>query len=94
MMPVPAHVTGVSVGVGISLASFRRFCAAAAAQRGVPLAVLDVRTGKASQYYRHKLVRVRPDQHVAWRGDAEPDDSLKLIDLVRGAVPASTAISA
>jgi hypothetical protein len=35
--------------------------------------------------YRHKLVLVRPDQHVAWRGDAEPTDPLDLVDLVRGA---------
>jgi hypothetical protein len=35
--------------------------------------------------YRHKLVLARPDQHVAWRGDAEPADPLDLVDLVRGA---------
>ena len=39
----------------------------AAAQRGLPLAVLDVRSDEASQHYRDKLVLVRPDQHVAWR---------------------------
>jgi aromatic ring hydroxylase-like protein len=59
--------------------------AAAAAQRGLPLAVLDVRSREAPELYRHKLVLVRPDQHVAWRGDAEPADSLGLADLVRGA---------
>jgi hypothetical protein len=58
---------------------------AAAAQRGLPLAVLDVRSREASRYYRHKLLLVRPDQHVAWRGDAEPTDPLNLVDLVRGA---------
>jgi hypothetical protein len=31
-----------------------------------------------------KLVLVRPDQHVAWRGDAVPTDALSLIDLMRG----------
>jgi hypothetical protein len=30
---------------------------------------------------------VRPDRHVAWRADVEPDDPLALIDLIRG-VPA------
>jgi hypothetical protein len=27
----------------------------------------------------------RPDQHVAWRGDSQPDDPLALIDRIRGA---------
>ena len=31
------------------------------------------------------LLLVRPDQHVAWRGDAVPDNPLGLIDRVRGA---------
>ena len=57
----------------------------AAAQRGLPLAILDVRSREASQLYHHRLVLVRPDQHVAWRGDAEPADTLDLVDLVRGA---------
>jgi len=67
---------------------------AAAAQRGLPLAVLDVRSREASQHYRHKLVLVRPDQHVAWRGDAQPVDTLGLVDLVRGAAVSSVAKSA
>jgi len=57
---------------------------AAAAQGGVPIAILDVRTPEAATLYRKKLVLVRPDQHVAWRGDAEPDDPASLIGLVRG----------
>jgi len=28
---------------------------------------------------------VRPDQHVAWRGDDAPADPLRLVDLIRGA---------
>ena len=67
---------------------------AAAAQRGLPLAVLDVRSREASQHYRHKLVVVRPDQHVAWRGDEEPADMLGLVDLVWGAAVSSVAKSA
>jgi hypothetical protein len=63
----------------------------AAAERNVPLTVVDVNTPEAQDLYRHKLVLVRPDQHVAWRGDQEPTAPLNLIDLVRGAraVPAS-----
>jgi 2-polyprenyl-6-methoxyphenol hydroxylase-like FAD-dependent oxidoreductase len=58
--------------------------ASAAAAREVPLTVLDVRSPEAGIYDR-KLVLSRPDQHVAWRGDAEPRDASALIDLVRGA---------
>jgi hypothetical protein len=67
---------------------------AAAAQRGVPLAVLDVRSREAPELYGHKLMLVRPDQHVAWRGDEEPADILGLVDLVRGAALTSVAKSA
>ena len=62
-----------------------------AAQRGLPLAVLDVRSREASELYRHRLVLVRPDQHVAWRGDAELADPLSLVDLVRGAARTTMA---
>ena len=58
---------------------------AAALRRGVPLDVLDVDSPEAATIYDRKLVLSRPDQHVAWRGDAEPADPLALIDLVRGA---------
>jgi hypothetical protein len=36
--------------------------------------------------YARKLVLVRPDGHVAWRGDALPADATALIDRVRGAL--------
>ena len=54
----------------------------AASLRGVPMRVVDV---APDAVYRRKLVLSRPDQHVAWRGDAEPDNPLALIDRVRGA---------
>jgi 2-polyprenyl-6-methoxyphenol hydroxylase-like FAD-dependent oxidoreductase len=57
----------------------------AAARRGVPLAVVDVDRTAARDLYGHSLVLSRPDQHVAWRGDALPPDPLALIDRVRGA---------
>jgi 2-polyprenyl-6-methoxyphenol hydroxylase-like FAD-dependent oxidoreductase len=57
----------------------------AAAQRGVPLVVLDVRAPEAGALYRHRLVLSRPDQHVAWRGDSAPEDAVALIDRIRGA---------
>jgi 2-polyprenyl-6-methoxyphenol hydroxylase-like FAD-dependent oxidoreductase len=60
----------------------------AAKERNVPLKVLDVDEPEVREVYRHKLVLVRPDQHVAWRSDAEPAAPMDLIDLVRGACPA------
>ena len=58
---------------------------AAARERGVPLAVLDVKSAAAADIYKHALVISRPDQHVAWRGNAAPTDALALIDRLRGA---------
>lgn len=58
---------------------------AAARVRGVPMTVLDVVAQDAVGLYREKLVLSRPDQHVAWRGDALPDDVSALVDLIRGA---------
>jgi 2-polyprenyl-6-methoxyphenol hydroxylase-like FAD-dependent oxidoreductase len=58
---------------------------AAALRRALPLTVLDVEASAAGDLYRHRLVLSRPDQHVAWRGDAVPSDSLALIDHIRGA---------
>ena len=59
----------------------------AAAEHGLSLQVLDVRTSDLPAAYRHKLVLSRPDQHVAWRGDRAPDDCPALMDLLRGAAP-------
>jgi 2-polyprenyl-6-methoxyphenol hydroxylase-like FAD-dependent oxidoreductase len=58
---------------------------AAALRRALPLTVLDVEASATRDLYRHGLVLSRPDQHVAWRGDALPFDSLALIDHIRGA---------
>jgi 2-polyprenyl-6-methoxyphenol hydroxylase-like FAD-dependent oxidoreductase len=60
----------------------------AAERRGVPLAVLDVDSPGAEGVYGHKLVLSRPDQHVAWRGDAVPPEPLALVDRIRGAATA------
>jgi 2-polyprenyl-6-methoxyphenol hydroxylase-like FAD-dependent oxidoreductase len=47
----------------------------AADQRRIPLAVLRIKDANAARIYQRKLILVRPDQHVAWRGDCVPDDS-------------------
>jgi 2-polyprenyl-6-methoxyphenol hydroxylase-like FAD-dependent oxidoreductase len=56
----------------------------AARVRGVPLKVLDIAAEEAGEPYTYQLVLSRPDQHVAWRGQALPADSLRLIDQIRG----------
>lgn len=56
----------------------------AARARGVPLEVLHLTRAEAGDVYDRKLVLSRPDRHVAWRGDAPPDDPGALIDLVTG----------
>jgi hypothetical protein len=59
----------------------------AAARRNVPLRVHRIDNPAAAALYGRALVLVRPDGHVAWRADAEPQDALQLIDIVRGAGP-------
>jgi 2-polyprenyl-6-methoxyphenol hydroxylase-like FAD-dependent oxidoreductase len=59
---------------------------AAAQRRGVPLKVLDINESEAGDLDGHGLLLVRPDQHVAWRGNTLPSDPLALIDRVRGAI--------
>ncbi len=58
---------------------------AAAAVRGVPLRTVTLAEPEAAALYERKLVLVRPDGHVAWRGDAVPSDAMAVIDRVRGA---------
>ncbi|MBT5266620.1 MAG: FAD-dependent oxidoreductase [Rhodospirillaceae bacterium] len=57
----------------------------AAEAKGVPLTVLDLDESEAGGLYARKLTLSRPDQHVAWRGDASPEDPEALVALIRGA---------
>ncbi len=57
----------------------------AAAQAGVPLHVVELDQPHVTELYGRRLVLVRPDGHVAWRADAEPEDARAVIDVVRGA---------
>jgi hypothetical protein len=57
----------------------------AAARRGVPLEIRDIEAPDAAALYGETLVLARPDQHVAWRGNAMPHDPLALVDRIRGA---------
>jgi 2-polyprenyl-6-methoxyphenol hydroxylase-like FAD-dependent oxidoreductase len=57
----------------------------AASKRGVPLTVVRIRDPHVRHVYERDLVMVRPDQHVAWRGQKLPSDPLAVIDRIRGA---------
>jgi 2-polyprenyl-6-methoxyphenol hydroxylase-like FAD-dependent oxidoreductase len=58
---------------------------AAASARGVPLEILAIDDAHAASIYERKLVLIRPDQHVAWRGNVEPAHPFTIIDHIRGA---------
>lgn len=58
-----------------------------AAQRaGVPLEVIGMDDKQVREIYERNFVLVRPDGHVAWRGNAIPGNTNEIIDKVRGAV--------
>jgi hypothetical protein len=46
--------------------------------------MVDISNPDIAKLYERKLVLVRPDGHVAWRGDDCPVDATALIDTVRG----------
>jgi 2-polyprenyl-6-methoxyphenol hydroxylase-like FAD-dependent oxidoreductase len=57
---------------------------AAAKRAGLPLDVVALDEPPVRETYGRSLVLVRPDGHVAWRGDAIPDNPGAIIDHVRG----------
>ena len=56
----------------------------AATDAGVPVEILRLGRPDLRGIYERNLVLVRPDQHVAWRGDQLPDDCRELLALVTG----------
>jgi 2-polyprenyl-6-methoxyphenol hydroxylase-like FAD-dependent oxidoreductase len=58
----------------------------AATERTVPLRVVTLADARFPALYQARFALVRPDQHVAWRGDRLPPDCLDLVDRARGAV--------
>jgi 2-polyprenyl-6-methoxyphenol hydroxylase-like FAD-dependent oxidoreductase len=59
---------------------------------GVPLSVTTLADPDLAALYGKPLVLVRPDGHVAWRGDEPPADAQALINRVRGAEGHAEAI--
>lgn len=56
----------------------------AAAERSIPLRVVAIEEPGILQLYEQPLVLLRPDQHVAWRGAAVPEDPGGILDVVAG----------
>ena len=56
----------------------------AARSRSMPIDLIEVDDAEISAFYERRLVLVRPDGHIAWRGDTAPDDPTAVIDKVRG----------
>ena len=57
----------------------------AAKQVGLPLEVVSLDEPGVREAYERELVLVRPDGHVAWRGESVPADAAEIIEQVRGA---------
>jgi hypothetical protein len=54
------------------------------ASLGVPFQVIDVDNDSAREVYQHPLLLLRPDMHVAWRGQTPPEDPKRLARIVTG----------
>jgi hypothetical protein len=52
----------------------------------LPLVTIKIDEPKVRDIYQYNLVLVRPDGHVAWRGDTVPENAAAIIDQVRGAI--------
>ena len=50
----------------------------------VPLEQLNIEQGDIAEIYQYKYILVRPDQHIAWRGNTLPDDLEALVAKAAG----------
>jgi 2-polyprenyl-6-methoxyphenol hydroxylase-like FAD-dependent oxidoreductase len=57
----------------------------AAKKRNLPLTFTTIAEPHIAALYERRFALVRPDGHVAWRGDRVPEGALCVIDVVRGA---------
>ena len=58
--------------------------AKAFAAYGAPLRMLDIADAGPRAVYGYDLLLLRPDLHVAWRGNRLPDDPARLAAMVTG----------
>lgn len=56
----------------------------AARERGIPFSVVHVDNPAGRELYGRDLVLVRPDQHIAWRGNRPPRNPAEILDRVTG----------
>jgi 2-polyprenyl-6-methoxyphenol hydroxylase-like FAD-dependent oxidoreductase len=75
------HYTLLRFDPDIDVSGLKRAAAAVA----MPLGVLDVSATERPELIRQKLLLVRSDQHIAWRGDEPPADAAGLVNILRGA---------
>ncbi len=88
----PTGGLGMNTGFGDGISLLRLAAAAppgnqlkeGARKSGVSLTVEELDDPAVLEVYGRALVLVRPDGHVAWRGDLPPDDPEALIDRLRG----------
>ena len=55
-----------------------------AADIGLPLDIVFIDDDHAKSIYKYNLVLVRPDQHVAWRGNSAPLNIREVIRIIAG----------
>jgi 2-polyprenyl-6-methoxyphenol hydroxylase-like FAD-dependent oxidoreductase len=65
----------------------------AAKARGVPMREVTLADPEVAALYETSLVLVRPDGHVAWRGNESPADGAEIVDRVRGAASPITVMA-
>jgi hypothetical protein len=58
----------------------------AAGRRAVPLETVSLDEPAACTLYERRLVLVRPDGHVAWRGDVLPADAAAIVAKATGTI--------
>lgn len=56
----------------------------AATEAGIPLEVLRLERPDLLAIYQRNFILVRPDQHIAWRGDTMPQDCAGLLEQIAG----------
>lgn len=57
----------------------------AARRRGLPISIETIPDADVRRLYDCSIALVRPDGHVAWRGNQLPENPITLIDRIRGA---------
>ena len=88
---LPGHVSIFDLlGQGFTLLCLNRSdrdvlgLRAGAEKRQIPMTVLAVDSVQARDLYESDFALIRPDQHIAWRGDVLPEDCDQLLEIATG----------